>query len=67
MPSRQSSLPDLTESHIYIRNFVRETRPSLNFTSVQLLILDDHELAELSDGKTILVALSCSTLTPSRP
>jgi len=61
-PSRQSSTPDLTESHLYIRDFVRETRQRLNFTSVQLPILDDHQLSELSDGETILVPLSCSAL-----
>jgi len=61
-PSRQSSSPDLTESHLYIRDFVRETRERLDFTSVQLPILDDHQLSELSDGETILVPLSCSAL-----
>jgi len=61
-PLRQSSSPDLTESHLYIRDFVRETRQRLNFTSVQLPILDDHELSGLSDGETILVPLSCSAL-----
>jgi len=61
-PSRQSSSPDLTESHIYIRDFVRETRQRLNFTSVQLPILDDNQLSELSDGETILIPLSCSAL-----
>jgi len=60
--SRQSSTPDLTESHLYIRDFVRETRQRLNFTSVQLPILDDHQLSELSDGERILVPLSCSAL-----
>jgi len=61
-PSAQSSSPELSESHLYIRNFVRETRQRLNFTSVQLPILDDHQLSGLSDGETILVPLSCSTL-----
>ena len=60
--SRQSSSPDLTESHLYIRDFVRETRQHLNFMSVQLPILDDRQLSELSDGETILVPLSCSAL-----
>jgi len=61
-PSAQSSSPELSESHLYIRDFVRETRQRLNFTSVQLPILDDHQLSGLSDGETILVPLSCSTL-----
>jgi len=61
-PSRQSSSPDLTESHLYIRDLVRETRQHLNFTSVQLSILDDRQLSELSDGETILVPLSWSAL-----
>jgi len=61
-PSRQSSQPDLNESHLYIRDFVRETRQRLNFTTVQLPILDDSQLSELSDGEMILVPLSCSTL-----
>ena len=61
-PSRQSSSPDLTEAHLYIRDFVRMTRPRLNLTSVQLAILDDHQVAEHSDGETILVPLSCSAL-----
>ena len=61
-PSRQSSSHDLTESHLYIRDFVRETRQRLNFSSIQLPILDDHHRAELSDGETILVPLSCSAL-----
>ena len=61
-PSRQSSSPELTESHLYIRDFVRETRQRLNFSSIQLPILDDRQLAELSDGETILVLLSCSSL-----
>jgi len=60
--SRQSSAPDLTESHLYIRNFVHETRQRLNFSSIQLSILDDRQLAELSDSETILVPLSCSAL-----
>jgi len=62
VPSRQSSSPDLTESHLYIRDFVRETRQRLNFTSVQLPILDDSQLSGLSDGETILVPLACSAL-----
>jgi len=61
-PSAQSSSPELNESHLYIRDFVRETRQRLNFTSVQLPILDHHQLSGLSDGETILVPLSCSTL-----
>ena len=61
-PSEQSSSPELKESHLYIRDFVRETRQKLNFTSVQLPILDDHQLSGLSDGETILVPLSCSAL-----
>jgi len=61
-PSAQSSSPELNESHLYIRDFVRETRQRLNFTSVQLPIRDDHQLSGLSDGETILVPLSCSTL-----
>jgi len=61
-PSGQSSSPELNESHLYIRDFVRETRQRLNFTAVQLPILDDHQLSSLSDGETILVPLSCSTL-----
>jgi len=53
---------DLTESHLYIRDFVCETRQRLNFTLAQLPILDDGQLSELSDGETILVPLSCSAL-----
>ena len=60
--SRQSSSPDLSESHLYIRDFVRETRQPLNFTSIQLPILDDTQLSELSDGETILLPLCCSAL-----
>jgi len=60
--SRQSSSPDLSESHLYIRDFVRETRQRLNFTSTQLPILDDTQLSELSDGETILLPLCCSAL-----
>jgi len=60
--SAQSSSPGLNESHLYIRDFVRETRQGLNFTSVQLPILDDHQLSGLSDGETILVPFSCSSL-----
>jgi len=61
-PARQSSSPDLTETHSYIRDFFRENRQRLNFTSIQLPILDDHQLSSLSDGETALVPLSCSTL-----
>jgi len=61
-PSAQSSSPELNESHLYIRDFVCETRQRLNFTSTQLPILDDHQLSGLSDGETILVPLSCSSL-----
>jgi len=61
-PSRQLSHPDLNESHLYIRDFVRETRQRLNFTSVQLPLLGDSQLSELSDGEMILVPLSCSAL-----
>jgi len=61
-PSAQSSSPELNESHLYIRDFVRETRHGLNFTPVRLPILDDHQLSGLSDGETILVPLSCSTI-----
>ena len=61
-PSRQSSTPDLSENHLYIPAFVRETRQWLNFTAVQLPILDDHQLSGLSDDETILVPLSCSAL-----
>jgi len=60
--SRQSSSPDLSESHLYIRDFVRETRQGLHFTSVQLPVLDDSQLSELSDGETILLPLCCSAL-----
>jgi len=60
--SGQSSSPELNETHLYIRDFVRETRQRLNFSSIQLPILDDWQLAELSDGETILVPLSCSSL-----
>ena len=61
-PSERSSSPELSETHLYIRDFVRETRQRLNFTSTQLPILDDHQLSGLSDGETILVPLSCSSL-----
>jgi len=60
--SRLSSAPDLSESHLYIRDFVRETRQRLNLSSVQLPILDDSELSGLSDGEMILLPLSCSAL-----
>ena len=62
MPSRSSSTPDINETHLYIRDFVCETRQRLNFSTIQLPILDDRQLAELSDGETILVPLSCSAL-----
>ena len=61
-PSEQSSSPELNESHLYIRDIVLETRQSLYFTSTQLPILDDHQLSGLSDGETILVPRSCSSL-----
>jgi len=61
-PSAQCSFPELNESHLYIRDFIRETRQRLNFTAVQLPILDDHQLSGRSDGETILVPLSCSAL-----
>jgi len=60
--SRQSSSPDLSESNLYIRDFVHETRQRLNFTSTQLPILDDTQCSELSDGETILLPLCCSAL-----
>jgi len=60
--STQSSSSELKESHLYIRDFVRETRQRLNFSSVQLPILDGRQLAELADGETILIPLSCSSL-----
>jgi len=60
--SRQEWVPDLTESYLFIRDFIRETRQSLNFSSVQLPILDDRQLSELSHGETVLVPLSCSAL-----
>ena len=61
-PSRQSSSLELTESHLYICDFLHETRQRLNFTSTELPILHDQQLSELSDGETILVRLSCSAL-----
>ena len=60
--SRQSSAPDLSGTHLYIRDFVRETRQRLNLSSIQLRILDDSQLSGLSDGETILVPLTCSAL-----
>jgi len=60
--SRQSASPELSESHLYIRDFIQETRQRLNFSCIQLPILDDRQLAELSDGEMILVPLSCSSL-----
>jgi len=53
--SAQSSSPELNESHLYIRDFVCETRQRLNFTATQLSILDEHQLSGLSEGETILV------------
>jgi len=61
-PLRQSATPDLPENHLNIRDFVHETRQRLNFTSLSLRILDDHQLTGLSDGETILLPLSCSAL-----
>jgi len=63
-PSRQSSSsnPDLTYTHLYIREVVRDTRQRLNIMVAQLPILDDHQLSELSDSETILVPLCCSAL-----
>jgi len=63
-PSRQSSSsnPDLTDTHLYIRDFVCDTRKRVNFTVAQLSILDDPQLCELSDGEMILVPLCCSAL-----
>ena len=60
--SRQSATPALRESHQSIPEFVPETRQRLNFTSIQLPILDNHQLSEPSDSETILVPLSCSAL-----
>ena len=60
--SRQSSTPDLNETHLYIRDFIRETRQRLHFTSTQLPILGDNQLSDLSDGETILLPLCCSAL-----
>jgi len=60
--SRQSSAPDLSESHLYIRDFLRKTRLHLKLSAVQLPILDDTQLSGLSDGETILIPLSCSAL-----
>ena len=61
-PPRPSCPPDLTETHLYIRDFVRKTRQRLNFTAVQLPILDDQQLSELSEGERVLIPLSCSAL-----
>jgi len=63
-PSRQSSssVSDLTETNLYIRDFVRETSQRRNFTSAQLPILDDCQLSALSESGTILVPLSYSAL-----
>ena len=61
-PSRPSSTPELTESHLYIRDFVRETRQRLNFSLIQLPIVNDQQLGEPSDCEMILVPLSCSAL-----
>jgi len=60
--SRQSSSPVLSETHLYIRDFVCETRQRLHFTSTQLPILDDNQLTELLDGETILLPLCCAAL-----
>ena len=60
--SRQSSAPALSETHLYIRDFVRETRQRLHFTPAQLPILDDNQLTDLSDGETLLLPLCCSAL-----
>ena len=60
--SRQSSVPDLSETHLYIREFIHETSRRLNFSPTQLPALDDNQLSGLSDGETILVPLSCSAL-----
>jgi len=60
--SRHSSTPDLSETHLYIRDFVRETRQRLHFTAAQLPILDDAQLADLSDGEILLLPLCCSAL-----
>jgi len=60
--SRQSSTPDLHETHLYIRDFVRETPQRLHFTSAQLPILNDNQLTDLSDGETVLLPLCCSAL-----
>ena len=61
-PSHQASTRDLSETHLYIRDFVRETRQRLHFTSTQLSILDDNQLSKLSDGETILLPLCCFAL-----
>jgi len=61
-PSRQSFSPDRTESHLYVRDMVRESRQRSNFTAIELLILDDHQICGLSHAETIFVPLSCSTL-----
>jgi len=61
-PSRQSPAPDLSETDLYIRDILREIRQRLNFTSIELPILDDHQLSGLSDGETLLVPLSCPAL-----
>jgi len=58
----QSSSSELNQSHLYIRDFVRETRQRPNFTSTQLTILDDHQLSGLSDGETVVIPVSCSSL-----
>jgi len=60
--SAQSSSPELNESHLYIQDFVRETRQRLNFSATQLPILDDPQISGLSDGERILVPLSYSAL-----
>ena len=60
--SSQSSAPDPCESHLYIGDFIRETRERLHFSSTQLPILDDNQLTGLSDFETILLPLCCSAL-----
>ena len=60
--SSQSSSPERSETHLNIRDFVRETRQRLHFSSTQLPILGDNQLFELSDGETILLPLCCSAL-----
>jgi len=61
-PTEQSSSPELNETHLYIRDFVRKTRQRLHFTLTQLPMLDNHQLSGLLDVKTILVPLPSSGL-----